>query len=102
MRQADRNKWPALRMEIWEERDHVSELTGKPLFPYGHFLWKNQFLHVLPHGKYASEALNKRNIMLGLPEEHDKQNEFPAFNDRRDELQREHNKKSIYSYGKFD
>ena len=102
MRKQDKPKWRKLRLEIWGERPHVSELSGKPLLPHGHPFWHHQFLHVLPHGKYASEALNKDNIMLALPEEHERQNEFEAFNIKADELRRLHNKNNSLCYGKFD
>ena len=51
--------------EIWEERPHVSELSGKPLLPIGHFQWHWQFLHVLPKGSYPHYKLKKENIVLG-------------------------------------
>jgi hypothetical protein len=76
--------------EIWEEREHVSELSGKPLLPKGHYQWHWQFLHVLSKGSYPSYRLNKENIMLALPEEHAIQERFPAFIEKRDELRRKY------------
>lgn len=73
---------------IWEERPHVSELTGKPLLPRGHPQWHWQFLHVLPKGSYPKWKLNPDNIMLGLPEEHQGQEKFSAFREKHDELRR--------------
>lgn len=101
MNKKDKRKWPALRLEIWEEREHISELSGKPLLPRNHMLWYHQFLHVLPHDTYPSEGLNKDNIMLALPEEHERQNEFDAFNKRFEELRSKHNRESKYNYGKW-
>lgn len=86
MRKGDRAKWPALRLEIWEEREHISELTGKPLFNENHPLWKWQFLHVLAHGPYPEYGLNKDNIMLALPHEHEHQEEHELFHQRKQEL----------------
>jgi hypothetical protein len=56
---------------IWDTRDHVSQLSGKPLL-----LWK----------------LNPENIILGLPEEHENQNNYAVFNAKHDELKREYYK----------
>lgn len=72
--------------EIWNERDHVSELSGKPLLPRGHFKWHWQFLHVLNKGRFPSLAQDKRNILLALPEEHEKQDRFEAFQLRKEQL----------------
>ena len=71
---------------VWETREHRSEITGEPLLPKGHFKWHFQMMHLLskntyPHYKFESDC-----IILGLPEEHDHQNEYPIFNQRRDEL----------------
>ena len=77
---------------IWENRPHISELTGKPLLPKGHYLWYNQFLHVLSKGQYKAYKLNPENIMLALPEEHAKQETFPKFIERRDQLRRQYYK----------
>jgi len=53
--------------EIWLERIHYSELTGKPLSFYQ---WHSQFAHILPKGKYPEARLDKENIILLTPEEH--------------------------------
>ena len=82
---------------IWETREHISELSGKPLLPKGHFQFYWQFLHVLSKGAYPSYKLEEKNILLALPEEHEKQEEFAIFIEKRDEL------KSLYYkeiYGK--
>lgn len=74
--------------EIWDERPHVSELSGKNL-PYGQnnkSMWVRQFLHVLPKGKFPSLRLDKRNILLGTPDEHDHQDRFEVFEQRKQEL----------------
>lgn len=71
---------------IWETREHISELSGKPLLPKGHFKWHWQFIHVLGKGPYPSYKLEEKNILLGLPEEHEKQEEFDIFIEKRDEL----------------
>ena len=77
---------------IWETRPHISELSDRPLLHKGHFKWRWQFLHILPHGSYPSYKYKEENIMLGLPEEHEKQETFPKFIERRDELRRQYYK----------
>tara|TARA_R110000744_G_scaffold102377_8_gene196945 strand:+ start:92 stop:370 length:279 start_codon:yes stop_codon:yes gene_type:complete len=71
---------------IWETRPHVSEISGKPLvYPSQSFhVW--QFAHVLGKGAYPRYKLNPDNIMLMTKDEHEKQESFKAFRDRRDEL----------------
>lgn len=54
-------------LEIWEEREHVSELTGaaltsEPLAQY--------FAHILPKGTYPELRLKKDNIILVTLDEH--------------------------------
>jgi len=71
---------------IWETRPHISELSGDPLLPKGHFKWHWQFLHVLPKGSYQSYKLNPDNILLALPHEHEKQEQYKAFNDKKEVL----------------
>lgn len=77
-------------LEIWEEREHVSELSGKQLLPLGHFQWHWMFLHVLPHGSYPKYKFNKENIILALPEEHDRQETFFAFQEKKDILRQKY------------
>jgi len=60
-----------LFLEIWDERPHVSEVSGKPLLPKEHPQWIWQFSHILPKGLYPKIRLLKKNIKLALPEEHD-------------------------------
>lgn len=54
-------------LEIWEERDHVSELSGKYLGnePNSWF-----FAHILSKGSNLQLKLVKENIMLVTQEEH--------------------------------
>lgn len=75
---------------IWENRPHFSQLSGKPLLPKGHFKWHWQFLHVLPKGSYPKYKLNPDNILLGLPEEHDRQDTFEVFQNKKTELKAEY------------
>lgn len=56
-----------LFLEIWEEREHVSELSGKSL---GHESSAWFFAHIRSRGAAPHLALNKDNIMLLTPEEH--------------------------------
>lgn len=75
-------------LEIWAERPHVSELSGNPLLygPDNVKMWVRQFLHVLNKLRFPSLRLDKRNIMLGTPEEHDRQNTFEKFEQRKEEM----------------
>jgi hypothetical protein len=75
-----------LFVSIWSEREHFSELTNKPLLPLHHPKWHWQFLHVLNKLRFPSLRLEKRNIMLALPEEHERQDSFLAFEKRKEEL----------------
>ncbi len=69
--------------EIIAERTPFSELSYKPLYREGHWQWHWQFLHILPKGTYPELKLFKGNIILGLPEEHDKQEQYEEFQERK-------------------
>lgn len=58
-------------MDIWNERSHISFLSGKKLdeFENSPFFF-NLFAHLFPKGKYPKERLNVDNIVLLTPEEH--------------------------------
>jgi hypothetical protein len=73
---------------IWDDREHISELTGKALLPRGHPKHHWQFAHILGKGAYPSYKLNPDNIMLCLPEEHENQEQYEIFIERHDELRR--------------
>lgn len=79
---------------IWETRaaqnGFVSELSGEPLFNKNHFQWHWQFLHVLPKGTYPKYKLNPDNIILGTPSEHENQESFKLFQDKKSELKRKY------------
>jgi hypothetical protein len=86
---------------IWETRPHVSELSGEPLLPKGHFKWHWQFLHVLPKGSYPSMKLDPDNILLGLPDEHSHQERYEVFKDKKIELKRKYAEEhKIKKYGR--
>lgn len=74
--------------EIWESKQHISELSGKQLLPKGHFKHHWQFLHVLPKGTFPNFKYFKHNILLGLPSEHEKQEQYEVFQERREILNR--------------
>ncbi len=74
--------------EIWRDRVHFSDLTNSPLHPQGHFKWHWQFLHVLPKGTFAKMKFFKPNIMLGTPDEHDNQDKYEVFREKREMLNR--------------
>jgi hypothetical protein len=54
-------------LEIWEEREHVSELSGKYLGEESNAWF---FAHIRSRGSAPHLATNKENIMLLTPEEH--------------------------------
>lgn len=56
-----------LFQEIWNERDHVSELSGKYL---GDEMNAWFFAHILSKGSNPQLKFNKENIMLVTQEEH--------------------------------
>lgn len=66
-------------IEIWNERKHISELTGEPLLPVGHDLWHWQFAHLLNKQTYSRFKYRKEYIIMALPEEHESQETFPEF-----------------------
>lgn len=72
--------------EIWEERPHVSEASGKRLFPMGHPLWHWQFCHILGKNVAPAYKHRKENIMLMLPEEHENQERIVPFMQRKEKL----------------
>lgn len=47
---------------------------------------------ILPKGSYPKWKFEEKNIILCLPEEHARQETFPKFIERRDELKREYYK----------
>jgi hypothetical protein len=65
-----------LFLEIWNERPHVSEVSGKPIKEFD----IRCFSHTLTKGAYPSMRLSKKNIVLMTPEEH---HEW-EFTDRKD------------------
>lgn len=81
---------------IWETREHVSELTGKPLLNRNHPQWHWQFIHILGKGAYPSFKLREDNILLGLPDEHTNQEQYDIFNEKHTELKRKYYKE-IYN-----
>jgi hypothetical protein len=58
-------------LEIWEERERVSFVTGVELSQYEETdLFPNLFAHVLSKKQYPKFRLNKKNIVLLTPDEH--------------------------------
>lgn len=53
--------------DIWDERPHVSFVSGKPL---GDQMAPWMFAHVLPKGRYPHARLDKENIVLLTFKEH--------------------------------
>jgi hypothetical protein len=77
---------------IWENRPHVSEISGEQLPPKGHFQWAWSFAHILSKGTYPKWKLNPHNIMLLTPKEHENQEKYPEFIERREEMKKEYYK----------
>jgi hypothetical protein len=84
--QSEMFKW------IWANRPHTSEVSGKLLLPENHPMWHWQFAHVLSKGAYPSYKLNPDNIMLMTVEEHEKQESFEKFQQRKQELKEQYYK----------
>lgn len=55
-----------LFVEIWNEREHVSEVSGKPI----HSPHPIHFSHLVSRGSAPSLKLRKDNILLMTSEEH--------------------------------
>lgn len=57
-------------LEIWNQREHISEISGKALVGPEHkmFIW--QFEHILGKGAYPKFKLYKKNIILMTWQEH--------------------------------
>lgn len=79
--------------KIWNSRPHISEVSGKKLLPVGHSQWHWQFAHVLPKGSFPSMKHDEENIMLMLPEEHEHQERFEKFLEKKEELLSEYYKR---------
>jgi hypothetical protein len=77
---------------IWEYRPHISELSGQPLLPKGHFKWHWQFLHVLPKQNWPAYKHESDNVLLGTPDEHTNQESNPLFRAKYDQLKRRYYK----------
>ena len=75
---------------LWNTREHISELSGKPLLPKTDYRWIWQFLHCLPKGTYPKYKLNPENIILALPDEHTNQEQYQVYNDKKLALTREY------------
>lgn len=54
-------------LQIWEERDHVSEVSGKALGEEPNYTY---FAHILGKGSYPRFRHNPNNVMLMTFEEH--------------------------------
>jgi hypothetical protein len=93
--------------EIWNERPHKSEISGRDVGCFEDFMFPNLFAHVLPKGKYPKFRLRKDNIMILNPREHllidmgtqaqrdayEKENNcsFRVFYERQEQLKQEYN-----------
>jgi len=79
-------------MEIWEERPHVSFLSGRPInIMPGTDLWYVCFAHVLSKAlnKFPRYKLYKPNVQLLLPEEHTLLDH--GYSDQRERYAKEYN-----------
>lgn len=86
-KKAQTEKLLALYKDIWEERLHKSEVSGKFL---GNEVKTIFFHHILPKNSCPQLMFNKDNIILLTFEEHQKveqdENAFEEVNKRRDKL----------------
>ena len=57
-------------LEIYNEREHISEISGKNLVDPEHKMFTWQFEHILPKGTYPDLKFDKKNIMLMTWQEH--------------------------------
>lgn len=73
---------------IWDTRFHVSEISGDYLLPKGNSRWHFQFCHILSKGSYPLYKLNPDNIILMTVSEHERQETFKRFLEKRQELKR--------------
>ncbi|HXP52128.1 MAG TPA: hypothetical protein VN922_19385 [Bacteroidia bacterium] len=69
-----------MHLEIWAERPHVCFVTETPL---GKEPLPIYFMHVLGKGAYPNFRLEKKNIVLGLPEIHEQYDAGTTINDPR-------------------
>jgi len=79
---------------VWNSRDHLSEVSGKPLLYHGHPQWHWQCCHILAKGPYPKYKLNPENIILMLPIEHDLQETFLEFQERKQKLKEKYYQES--------
>lgn len=56
--------------KIWDERPHVSQISGKKLLDHGHRFWYSQFAHIVSKGARPEMRLDPDNIVLMTFEEH--------------------------------
>lgn len=76
---------------VWETRPHVSEISGDPLLPKGHSQWHFQMMHLLSKNTYPKFKFRSECIILGLPHEHDHQDSYPIFVERREQARQLYN-----------
>lgn len=63
-------------MDIWMERPHKSEISGRWL---GKEALSTFFHHILPKSKYPDATFDKENIILLTFDEHQKVEQDPTF-----------------------
>ena len=60
--------------ELWMERPHICEITGRPIRNYS--IWN--FHHILSKQSYPEGRLDKANILICLPEIHQEIHDFKS------------------------
>lgn len=79
---------------IWETRPRVSEVSGKPL-PYpGHSQHHWIYAHILSKQAYPRYRLHPENIILLTPDEHEIQETFLEFRERKEKLKQKYYQES--------
>lgn len=80
-------------MDIWMERPHKSEVSGRWL---GQEALSTFFHHILPKSKYPEGIFDKQNIILLTFDEHQKVEQDPSFyeevNKRRSKLKEKYDR----------
>jgi len=80
-------------MDIWLEREHKSEVSGRWL---GKEALSTFFHHILPKSKYPEAIFDPENIIMLTFEEHQKVENDPTFfkevNERREKLREKYDR----------
>lgn len=82
---------------IYENREWKSEIDGSPLPRKGHWQWHWCFAHIIGKQAYPKYKLRESNIMLMTPTQHERQESYEIFRNKRDELKEKYHKEYNYN-----